>query len=105
MLQLSVDPTVSFEVKVASGATIKTKGVCSNIKVFMQGHNFLVDLNALPLGDYELVLGTQWLRTLGMIQWDFLAMSMQFQHLLTFVTLFGMHSTDLTLQDGDHFFK
>jgi len=40
MLQLSIDPTVSFEVKVANGATIKTKGVCSNVKVVIQGHSF-----------------------------------------------------------------
>ena len=75
-LQLCLDPTVSFEVKVANGATIKTKGVCFGVKVVMQRHMFSVDLNALPLGDCELVLGTQWLRTLGLVQWDFLKMSM-----------------------------
>ena len=68
-LQLFLDPTVSFEVR----ATIKTKGVCLDVKVVMQGHIFSVNLNALPLGDCELVLGTQCLRTLGLIQWDFLA--------------------------------
>lgn len=78
MLHLSVDPAVSFKVKVANGDTIKTKGVCFDVKVVMQGYNFAVDLNVLPLGECELVLGTQWLRTLGLIQWDFLAMSMQF---------------------------
>ena len=104
-LQLSLDPTVSFEVKVANGATIKTKDVCLDVKVVMQGHIFSVNLNALPLGDCELVLGTQWLRTLGLIQSDFLAMSMQFLHLSTTVTLFGMHPTNLTLQEGDHFFR
>ena len=104
-LQLFLDPIVSFEVKVANGATIKTKGVCLNVKVVMQGHIFSVNLNALPLGDCELVLGTQWLRTLGLIQSDFLAMSMQFLHLGTTVTLFGMHPTNLTLQEGDHFFR
>jgi len=56
-LQLCLDPTVSFEVKVANGATTKTKGVCFGVKVVMQGHMFSVDLNVLPLGDCELVLG------------------------------------------------
>ena len=50
----------------------------------MQGQVFAVDLNALALGDCELVLGTQWLRTLGLIQWDFFedvygVFSLQFQ--------------------------
>ena len=68
MLHLPLKPSVTFEVKVASGASIRTQGVCSNVKVAMQGHVFAVDLNALALGDCELVLGTQWLRTLGLIQ-------------------------------------
>ena len=42
----------------ANGATIKTKGVCKDVRVAIQGHIFSVDLNALPLGDCELVLGT-----------------------------------------------
>ena len=42
-LQLSLDPTVSFEVKVANGATIKTMGVCVGVKVVMQGHMFSMD--------------------------------------------------------------
>ena len=72
----------------------------------MQGHIFSMDLNAFPVGDCELVLGTQQLRTLGLIQWDFLAMSMQFPRLGTStITLFGMYHSDLTLQEGDHFFR
>ena len=104
-LHLPIDPTVSFEVKVANGDTIMTKGSCLDVKVVMQGYNFVVDLNVLPLGDCELVLGTQWLRTLGLIQWDFLTMSMQFQHFGKSITLFGMHPTNLTLQESDHFFR
>ena len=75
-LQLQLDPTISFEVKVANGETIKTKGVCVDVKVVMQGHIFFMDLNVLPLGNCELVLGTRWLRFLGLILWDFLALSM-----------------------------
>ena len=104
-LQLYLDPTISFEVKVANGEKIKTKGVCLDVKVAMQGHVFFVDLNVLPLGDCELVLCTQWLRSLGMIQWDFLALSSQFMYLGRPVTLFGMHPIDSTLQEGDHFFR
>ena len=66
-LQLQLDPTISFEVKVANGETIKTKGVCVDVKVVMQGHIFSMDLNVLPLGDCKLVLGTQWLKSLGLI--------------------------------------
>ena len=71
----------------ANDDTIKTHGVCSDVKLAMQGHAFLVDLNALPLGDCDLVLGTQWLRTLGLIQWDFLPMPMEFQYFNSTVKL------------------
>ena len=65
ILQLSLDSTLSFEIKVVD--TIKTHDVCSDVKITKQGNVFSVDLNALPLGDCELVLGTQLLRTLGLI--------------------------------------
>jgi len=39
---------------------------------------FVIDLYVLPLGDYELVLGCQWLKTLGPILWDFDLRSMAF---------------------------
>ena len=58
VLQLPLDSSVTFEVKVANGASIRTQDVCSNVKVAMQGQVFAVDLNALALGDCELVLGT-----------------------------------------------
>ena len=65
ILQLSLDSTLSFEIKVVD--TIKTHDVCSDVKITKQGNVFSVDLNALPLGDCELVLGTQLLRTFGFI--------------------------------------
>ena len=58
VLQLPLDSSVTFEVKVANGASIRTQDVCSNVKVAMQGQVFAVDLNTLALGDCELVLGT-----------------------------------------------
>ena len=79
--------------------------VCANVRVSVQGHAFVVDLNVLPLGDCELVLGTQWLRTLGVIQWDFRAMLMKFQHLGATMTLVGLHPTAHSLQKGDQFVK
>ncbi|GKG13907.1 hypothetical protein Tco_0350867, partial [Tanacetum coccineum] len=34
----------------------------------------------LPLGGYEIVLGVQWLATLGDIVWNFTSLKMQFKH-------------------------
>jgi hypothetical protein len=39
---------------------------------------FSIDCFALDLGGFDLVLGVQWLRTLGPIVWDFDALAMSF---------------------------
>lgn len=41
----------------------------------------------------------------GLIQWDFRAMFMKFQHLGATVTLVGLYPTDHSLQEGDQFFR
>ena len=64
-----------------------------------------MDLNALALGDCELVLGTQWLKTLGLIQWDILEMYMVFHHLNSIVKLVGLQPTGLTIEGGTKFFR
>ena len=45
----------------------------------MHGETFHVDLFVMPLAGFDLVLGTQWLGTLGPIVLDVAARTMQFQ--------------------------
>ena len=40
----------------------------------------MVDFFILPLEGYDVALETQWLRTLGPIQWDFETLQMKFQN-------------------------
>ena len=77
-LKLAIDPALAFDVKIANGATMRTLGACQDLQVQVQGHDFCTDLNVLPLGGCDLVLGTQWLKTLGLIQWDFNLLTMAF---------------------------
>jgi hypothetical protein len=44
----------------------------------MQGLVFRTDLFILPLAGCDVVLGIQWLRTLGPILWDFTKLQMEF---------------------------
>ena len=62
----------------ANGDTIKTQGLCKDVPVYLQGHIFMVQLHVLPLGGCDLVLGTQWLSTMGVINWDFKHLSLLF---------------------------
>lgn len=64
-----------LEVKLANGEVISTQGVCREVLVWLQGHDFLVQLLVLQMGGCDLVLGTHWLVTFGVIQWDFKPLS------------------------------
>ena len=59
-LKLAIDPALAFDVKIANGATVKTLGAYQafQVQVQVQGHHFCMDLNVLPLGGCDLVLGT-----------------------------------------------
>jgi hypothetical protein len=64
---------------VANGEKIACPGVIHNAPVFIDGTTFHVDLFVMPLAGFDLVLGTQWLGTLGPITWDIAACTLQFQ--------------------------
>ena len=79
-LKLQIDTYKILEVKVANGAVVKTKGVCYGVQLLMQGIKFMVELHVIPFGGCEVVLGTQWMSTLGGIKWDFKLLTMQFTY-------------------------
>ena len=63
---------------IANGGTLPCKGKCRNVRISMGDYNLHSDMFSLPLGGCDVVLGTQWLRTLGPILWDFAELWMQF---------------------------
>jgi hypothetical protein len=56
---------------VANGDQVSCVGVIRQAAITIHGNTFLVDLFVMPLAGYDMVLGTQWLATLGPILWDF----------------------------------
>ena len=104
-LQLAMDTTRILEVRVANGDLIRTKGECKDLLIKMQGKYFLVDLHVLTLGGCDVVLGTQWLSTLGLISWDFKQLEMEFMYQGMKVWLQGIKSTGSVIQDGGQFLK
>ena len=62
----------------ASGDLI-TNYKCSDFTWKTQGYEFQAEVRTLPLGCSDLVLGVQWLSTLGPILWDFLNLRMEFK--------------------------
>ena len=56
---------------VASGKKLTSPGKCTQVHLKLQKIPFAADFYALPFEGYVVVLGTQWLRVLGKMQWDF----------------------------------
>jgi hypothetical protein len=79
-LKIQTNVESNFGVRVANGQVIRTLGECKEVKFKMQGLHLKLTFNLLDLGGCGIVLGTQWLSTLGVISWDFKQLVMRFKH-------------------------
>ncbi|KAL5781802.1 hypothetical protein ACOSP7_006831 [Xanthoceras sorbifolium] len=68
--QIRLQPITSnmLMVRVASGEKLSSLGKCPQTQLNLQGIPIVADFYLLPLEGYEVVLGTQWLSTLGPIK-------------------------------------
>jgi hypothetical protein len=67
-LQVRARPRLTA--RVANGERIACPRVLPQAPISIEGVSFCVDLYIMPLADFDLVLGTQWIATLGPIVWD-----------------------------------
>lgn len=82
--------TAGLNVTVANGEVLKSQKACKAVIWESQGLLQTTDFLVLPLRGCDLVLGVQWLQTLGPITWDFTALTMQFFVEDKLVTLQGL---------------
>jgi hypothetical protein len=59
--------TERLSVKVANRQAIRSKRSCAAVPLHIQGNLYTIDFFILTLGGCDIVLGVQWLRTLGPI--------------------------------------
>lgn len=78
-LKLTIEPAPSLKVMVANGVRLNTQGLCRAVQWEAQGYRFITDFLVLSVKGFNLVLGIQWLLSLGPIIWDFAKLTMQFQ--------------------------
>lgn len=60
-----------FKVSLADGKQVKGKWQCKDLEWSEGGQQFRVDALVLPLYDYDMVLGMQWLESSEKMTWDF----------------------------------
>lgn len=75
-IQVRVINTIKLQVNVADGAKIQSEGKCTSVSVEVQGNTITTKFDVIPFGGCDIVLGVEWLQTLGPILWDFLLMIM-----------------------------
>ena len=68
----------SLSVTVANGDRISNVGIYNNLRVQIDTEIFNIDCYSIKLGGYDLVLGVNWLSSLGPIIWDFNNLTMKF---------------------------
>ena len=75
-LQVRARPRLTA--RVANRERIACSGVLPQAPISIEGVSFCVDLYIMPLAGFDLVLGTQWIATLGPIVCDIANRTMQF---------------------------
>ena len=60
-----------FQVMIANGGTINCFGKCNNINLAMGGYVLNSQMIAIPMGGVDVVLGVQWLQSLGTMTFNF----------------------------------
>jgi hypothetical protein len=94
----------TIRVKIANGQELTSPGQSRETKVKMQGHIFSMDFYLLSLAGCDVVLGIQWLRSLGPILWDFIKLTMVFDYEGRSCLLQGLVTLNtLDLVEGDSF--
>ncbi|TXG66291.1 hypothetical protein EZV62_007566 [Acer yangbiense] len=91
-LQLQPNNKGGMRVLVASGERLESPGQCLNVPIKLQRVTFIIDFFILPLEGFDIVLGKQWLRTLGSIEWNFEKLYMSFMWGSKKVTLKGINA-------------
>ncbi|KAJ3697247.1 hypothetical protein LUZ61_000952 [Rhynchospora tenuis] len=79
-LKLATSPTTLFRVRVGNGATLQCDKLCKEVSLSIQSHSFNIDLFVLDLEGSDVVLGVQWLETLGPILTDWSKLHMEFNY-------------------------
>lgn len=77
-LNIEVKKISPQSIAVADGNSISCTQLCTKFSWGMSDKQFSAEAMLIPLGSCDMVLGIQWLSTLGPIYWDFKKLRMDF---------------------------
>jgi hypothetical protein len=68
----------NFQIMIANGGSMKCGGCCENVHLQIGEYHLKYHMFVIDMGSCDIVLGAEWLRTLGPILMDFKELTMQF---------------------------
>jgi hypothetical protein len=77
-LNCFVYPTPKFQVMIVDGGNINFLGKCNKINLTMGEYVMNSTMIAIPMGGADVVLGIQWLQSLGTMDFNFQELFMKF---------------------------
>lgn len=77
-LGLRTQPTYSLRFMVGNGNELDCLHFCGNVSIHVHGHVFTIGFHILPLRGEDLILGIQWLKSLGLILMNYSDLTMRF---------------------------
>ncbi|XP_074327832.1 uncharacterized protein LOC141665749 [Apium graveolens] len=90
------------QVTVADGNHLVCQHVVKNFCWKLNGHEFSANVLLIDLGSCDMVLGVQWLSTLGTVRWDFKNLIMEFMLAGNLFKLRGISPKKLKVLKGDY---
>jgi hypothetical protein len=66
-----VFPIYNFQIVIANGGTMKCGGHCENVKLQMGDYHVKTHMFSISMGGSNIVLGVEWIFTLGPITMDY----------------------------------
>ena len=77
-LNCFVYPAPEFQVMIADGGTINFSGKCNKINLTMGEYVMNIPMISIPIGGADVVLGIEWLQSLGTMDFNFQELFMKF---------------------------
>ena len=78
VLNCFIYPTLEFQVMMEDGGTINYSGKYHEITLTMSEYVLNSPMISIPMGGVDVVLGVQWLESLGTVAFNFLELFMKF---------------------------
>ncbi|XP_050942184.1 transposon Tf2-1 polyprotein isoform X1 [Cucumis melo] len=79
-LGVTLQETPNYGVILGSGTAVKGKGVCQDVEVHLEGWKVTDSFLPLQLGGVDMILGMQWLHSLGVTEVDWKRLVLTFHH-------------------------